>query len=287
MNFELSDTATLEQCRAYKIELQKGISLFNRRPSKGIEFLINTKKVGNSPEEVAAFLKNNTAGLSETVIGDYLGEREEFALRVMHAYVDSFNFKSMDFGEAIRFFLCGFRLPGEAQKIDRIMEKFAERYCKCNPDSFTSADTAYVLAYSVIMLNTDAHNNMVKEKMTKSDFIQNNRGIDDGKDLPEEYLGALYDQIVKNEIKMNADSSLPQNKQANSLNKLSGMDGLLNLVNWKQTEEKPLGANGLLIGHIQEQFKAKTGKSESAYHHISDVAILRFMVEVCWGPMLA
>ncbi|MBA0573167.1 hypothetical protein Golob_000456, partial [Gossypium lobatum] len=165
------------------------------RPSKGIEFLINTKKVGNSPEEVAAFLKNNTAGLSETVIGDYLGEREEFALRVMHAYVDSFNFKSMDFGEAIRFFLCGFRLPGEAQKIDRIMEKFAERYCKCNPDSFTSADTAYVLAYSVIMLNTDAHNNMVKEKMTKSDFIQNNRGIDDGKDLPEEYLGALYDQI--------------------------------------------------------------------------------------------
>nr|KJB79753.1 hypothetical protein B456_013G065100 [Gossypium raimondii] len=265
----------------------KGVSLFNRKPSKGIEFLINTKKVGNSPEEVAAFLKNNTAGLSETVIGDYLGEREEFALRVMHAYVDSFNFKSMDFGEAIRFFLCGFRLPGEAQKIDCIMEKFAERYCKCNPDSFTSADTAYVLAYSVIMLNTDAHNNMVKEKMTKSDFIQNNRGIDDGKDLPEEYLGALYDQIVKNEIKMNADSSLPQNKQANSLNKLLGMDGLLNLVNWKQTEEKPLGANGLLIGHIQEQFKAKTGKSESAYHHISDVAILRFMVEVCWGPMLA
>ncbi|MBA0843149.1 hypothetical protein Goarm_000363, partial [Gossypium armourianum] len=287
MNFELSDTATLEQCRAYKIELQKGVSLFNRKPSKGIEFLINTKKVGNSPEEVAAFLKNNTAGLSETVIGDYLGEREEFALRVMHAYVDSFNFKSMDFGEAIRFFLCGFRLPGEAQKIDRIMEKFAERYCKCNPDSFTSADTAYVLAYSVIMLNTDAHNNMVKEKMTKSDFIQNNRGIDDGKDLPEEYLGALYDQTMKNEIKMNADSSLPQNKQANSLNKLLGMDGLLNLVNWKQTEEKPLGANGLLIGHIQEQFKAKTGKSESAYHHISDVAILRFMVEVCWGPMLA
>ncbi|MBA0731283.1 hypothetical protein Golax_025632 [Gossypium laxum] len=260
---------------------------FELKPSKGIEFLINTKKVGNSPEEVAAFLKNNTAGLSETMIGDYLGEREEFALRVMHAYVDSFNFKSMDFGEAIRFFLCGFRLPGEAQKIDRIMEKFAERYCKCNPDSFTSADTAYVLAYSVIMLNTDAHNNMVKEKMTKSDFIQNNRGIDDGKDLPEEYLGALYDQIVKNEIKMNADSSLPQNKQANSLNKLLGMDGLLNLVNWKQTEEKPLGANGLLIGHIQEQFKAKTGKSESAYHHISDVAILRFMVEVCWGPMLA
>ncbi|KAL4346705.1 hypothetical protein GQ457_17G004310 [Hibiscus cannabinus] len=287
INSELSDAAALEQRRAYKIELQKGVQLFNKKPSKGIEFLIRTQKVGNSPEEVAAFLKKNTSILNETMIGDYLGEREEFALRVMHSYVDSFNFKSMDFGEAIRFFLSGFRLPGEAQKIDRIMEKFAERYCKCNPNSFTSADTAYVLAYSVIMLNTDAHNNMVKDKMTKSDFIRNNRGIDDGKDLPEEYLGALYDQIVKNEIKMNADSSVPQSKQANSLNKLLGLDGILNLVSWKQTEEKPLGATGLLIRHIQEQFKAKSGKSESVYHAVSDVAILRCMVEVCWGPMLA
>ncbi|XP_060676149.1 brefeldin A-inhibited guanine nucleotide-exchange protein 1 isoform X2 [Ziziphus jujuba] len=285
-NSESSDAATLEQRRAYKIEMQKGISLFNRKPSKGIEFLISTKKIGSSPEEVASFLKK-TSGLNETVIGDYLGEREEFSLKVMHAYVDSFNFIGMDFGEAIRFFLRGFRLPGEAQKIDRIMEKFAERYCKCNPSSFTSADTAYVLAYSVILLNTDAHNNMVKEKMTKADFIRNNRGIDDGKDLPEEYLGTLYDQIVKNEIKMNAEPSAPQSKQANSINKLLGLDGILNLVTWKQTEEKALGANGLLIRHIQEQFKAKSGKSESVYHAVTDIAILRFMVEVCWGPMLA
>ncbi|XP_011000850.1 PREDICTED: brefeldin A-inhibited guanine nucleotide-exchange protein 1-like [Populus euphratica] len=286
VNSEMSDAATLEQRRAYKIELQKGISIFNRKPSKGIEFLINAKKVSGSPEEVATFLKNTT-GLNETVIGDYLGERDEFCLRVMHAYVDSFNFKEMDFGEAIRFFLRGFRLPGEAQKIDRIMEKFAERYCKCNPNSFTSADTAYVLAYSVIMLNTDAHNSMVKDKMSKADFIRNNRGIDDGKDLPEEYLGTLYDQIVKNEIKMSADSSVPQSKQANSLNKLLGLDGILNLVTGKQTEEKALGANGLLIRRIQEQFKAKSGKSGSIYHVVTDAAILRFMVEVCWGPMLA
>jgi hypothetical protein len=61
----------------------------------------------------------------------------------------------------------GCRLPGEAQKIDRLMEKFAERFCSCNPGSFKSADVAYVLAFSVIMLNTDAHNPGVKNKMTK------------------------------------------------------------------------------------------------------------------------
>jgi len=146
-------------------QMQKGVSLFNRKPSKGIDFLMSTKKIGNSPEDVASFLKNTT-GLNPTIIGDYLGEREEFPLKVMHGYVDSFNFEGMDFGESIRYFLRGFRLPGEAQKIDRIMEKFAERFCKCNPNSFTSADTAYVLAYSVIMLNTDAHNSMVKDKVS-------------------------------------------------------------------------------------------------------------------------
>ena len=66
-----------------------------------------------------------------------------------------------------RTFLNGFRLPGEAQKIDRLMEKFAERYVSCNPDAFKSADVAYVLAYSVIMLNTDAHNPQVKVKMSQ------------------------------------------------------------------------------------------------------------------------
>lgn len=285
-NSGLSDAATLEQRRAYKIEFQKGISLFNRKPSRGIEFLISTKKIGGSPEEVASFLKNAT-GLNAMMIGDFLGERDEFPLKVMHAYVDSLNFEILDFGEAIRFLLRGFRLPGEAQKIDRIMEKFAERYCKCNPSAFSSADTAYVLAYSVIMLNTDAHNSMVKDKMSKSDFIRNNRGIDDGKDLPEDYLGSLYDQIVKNEIKMNADTSAPQNKQASSLNKLLGLDNILNLVNWKQTEEKALGANDMLIKHIQEQFKEKSGKLESIFYSITDTAILRFMMEVCWAPMMA
>lgn len=62
------------------------------------------------------------------MIGDYLGQHEEFPLAVMHAYVDSMNFSGMKFDTAIREFLRGFRLPGEAQKIDRLMEKFAERY---------------------------------------------------------------------------------------------------------------------------------------------------------------
>lgn len=37
-----------------------------------------------------------------------------------------------------RQFLWSFRLPGEAQKIDRMMEAFASRYCQCNAGVFQS-----------------------------------------------------------------------------------------------------------------------------------------------------
>ncbi|GAU13160.1 hypothetical protein TSUD_179020 [Trifolium subterraneum] len=283
---EASDVSTIEQRRAYKLELQEGISLFNRKPKKGIEFLINANKVGNSPEEIAAFLKD-ASGLNKTLIGDYLGEREELSLKVMHAYVDSFDFQGMEFDEAIRMFLQGFRLPGEAQKIDRIMEKFAERYCKCNQKVFSSADTAYVLAYSVILLNTDAHNPMVKNKMSADDFIKNNRGIDDGKDLPEEYLRSLFERISRNEIKMKDVDLEHQQIQAVNPNKLLGLDSILNIVIRKRGEDGHMGTSDDLIRRMQEEFREKARKTESVYYAATDVVILRFMIEVCWAPMLA
>ncbi len=60
---------------------------------------------------------------------------------------------------------------GEAQQIDRIMEKFAECFCGANPGVFASADGAYLLAFAIIMLNTDAHNPMADAHMSKADFV--------------------------------------------------------------------------------------------------------------------
>ena len=60
---------------------------------------------------------------------------------------------------------------GEAQKIDRIMEKFAERYCADNPGVFRSADCAYLLAFALVMLNTDAHNPHADGSLGPDDFV--------------------------------------------------------------------------------------------------------------------
>ncbi|KAF9626444.1 hypothetical protein IFM89_034378, partial [Coptis chinensis] len=100
------------------------MSKFNRLPGKGIEYLISNMLV-NSPSSVVRFLRS-TPSLDKAMVGDYLGQHEEFPLAVMHAFVDSMKFLGMKFHTSIKKFLKGFRLPGEAQKIDRIMEKFVE-----------------------------------------------------------------------------------------------------------------------------------------------------------------
>jgi brefeldin A-inhibited guanine nucleotide-exchange protein len=60
--------------------------------------------LGGAPEDVAAFLAK-ADGLDKTLIGDYLGEREDFNLKVMHCYVDALDFSDMEFDTAIRTFL--------------------------------------------------------------------------------------------------------------------------------------------------------------------------------------
>jgi Sec7-like guanine-nucleotide exchange factor len=46
---------------------------------------------------------------------------------------------------SIRKFLQSFLLPGEAQQIDRLMLKFAERYVVNNPTTFANAGIIFTL----------------------------------------------------------------------------------------------------------------------------------------------
>lgn len=87
------------------------------------------------------------------------------------------------------------------------MEKFAERYTEQNASVFPTADAAFILAFSVIMLNTDLHNPAIKEerRMTKDGFVRNNRGICDGQDLAEEFLTSIFDRIKKAPISLKED----------------------------------------------------------------------------------
>ncbi|PWY62619.1 guanyl-nucleotide exchange factor [Aspergillus eucalypticola CBS 122712] len=200
------DPSQIEKVKQRKIAFTNAIQQFNFKAKRGIKLFIKDGFVrSSSPEDIAAFLFRNER-LDKAMIGEYLGEGEAENIAIMHAFVDMMEFSKRRFVDALRQFLQHFRLPGEAQKIDRFMLKFAERYVTQNPNAFANADTAYVLAYSVIMLNTDQHSAKIKgRRMTKEDFIKNNRGINDNQDLPDDYLGSIYDEIANNEIVLDTE----------------------------------------------------------------------------------
>lgn len=189
-------------------DIDECISKFNESPQKGIESLIEKEIVKDEPSSIARFLFERD-DIDKTKLGLFLSEGEPFNNNILDSFVSLMEFTNMEFDMALRRYLTKFRLPGEAQKIDRLMEKFAERYYELNPEigPFKSQDSVYILSFSVIMLNTDAHNPAIKKqnKMTKKQFIANNSGINDGENFPEKFLSDLYDKIVTYEIKMESD----------------------------------------------------------------------------------
>lgn len=193
---------TVKQRKTYLLE---GIRLFNFSPKKGIAYLSKNGFLdANDPKTIAKFILENDT-LDKTQVGEYLGGSKEQNIAVMHEFLDQMDFVNKSFLDALRSLLQHFRLPGESQVIDRFMLKFAEKYVNDNPKEFANADTVYVLSYSVIMLNTDQHSPQVKNRMTLDDFIKNNRGIDDGKDLDPKFLEEVYKDIQGNEIILNSE----------------------------------------------------------------------------------
>ncbi len=66
--------------------------------------------------------------------------------------MESYNFVNVRYVESLKRVLSGFRLPGEGQKVDRIMEKFGDKFFHDNPESFGSAECIYLLSYATMML---------------------------------------------------------------------------------------------------------------------------------------
>ncbi|KAF9247274.1 hypothetical protein BU15DRAFT_39296 [Melanogaster broomeanus] len=285
----VDDPTRFENAKQKKTTLLEGIKKFNFKPKRGIEFLIEAGFIASPlPEDIARFLLT-TDGLSKAMIGEYLGEGDADNVAVMHAFVDILDFRNLKFIDALRLFLQAFRLPGEAQKIDRFMLKFAERYIAGNSQTpFKNADTAYVLSYSTIMLNTDAHNPQIKDRMTKAGFVRNNRGINDGEDLPEEFLLSIFDEIQNNEIRMKDEMDAAINLPiagpglANALANV-GRD-LQKEAYMLQSSSIASKTEGLFRTLMRSQRRSRAGEHFFSASHFVHV---RPMFEVAWIPFLA
>ena len=206
-------TQELHERKRRKHAHQKVARAFNAGPMNDSwkELAVREKILDSeaSAKSIAEFLLT-ASHVDKAKLGIYLSKGPDedypFNAAVREAFVSCYDFKDLTFAAALRKFLSKFRLPGEAQCIDRLMESFSKELHRQRGEDmfFKNSDAIYVLAFSTIMLNTDLHNPTIKEeqRMTKEQFVRNNRGINGGDDLPAEFLEELYDQIKENEIQV-------------------------------------------------------------------------------------
>jgi hypothetical protein len=180
-------------------------------------------------------------------------------------------------------FLSSFRLPGEAQQIDRILQAFAEN-CgrKCvetvdlkyfSDDPKKAADAAYLLAFSIILLNTDLHNHNIRSdrKMTVEAFVLNNTNygrdiMEEGKELPRVYLENIYKSIREEEIRTECE----------------GAEGFMTVERWKDV----LKSSHVLNNEPKFPPHPTTNLMIDVFHKAEARDVKNLVFEMCLFPVL-
>ena len=280
--------------RKFAEHLSTGYAKFAIRPKSGIEYLITHGLIQDDPQSIAKFFLDHKNNLDKTGLGDYMGDAKDFNIKVMHTYVDLLDFSGMEVDNAMRHYLAGFRLPGEAQKIDRMLEKFAERYLINNQGRFENADAVFTLAFSVILLNTDLHNPSIapEKKMTKNGFVRNNQGINGGQDFDIKFQHDIFDRIASNQISLREDDLARE--------KIKGRKETVGFFgrSAKETEElyvkerkELLAASEALL--LNEDGSSSTGSEKNGLIGNekeplkSNKEYISSMFQVSWGSMLS
>ncbi len=218
VNVSSNFLSSLFKCgRLAKGILREATRLFCEKSETGFTYLQTTGAFSDpmSPKAVANFLRL-TPDIPKDAVGAYLGELGKenakyqgndkwFHAQVLTEYVCSFEFEGQGILDCMRIFLSAFRLPGEAQQIDRILVIFSEF---CHSSSFEgrsglleNPEVTYLLSFSIIMLNTDRHNPNIRadRRMTLDQFVRNNTNY--GKDvnqtlpLPRSFLESIFHSI--------------------------------------------------------------------------------------------
>ena len=173
----------LDMRNELKKEEEKGKELLEKISfmvkEKGVEETIKAlheEKVVdmNDAKEVGRFLFEHSDGFGNKLLGEYLSEMQN--LETMVAFIKSIDYKGRDPIICLKDYISRASLPGEASKIDRIIENIGvacyESNCKTMRFPFDSSDKVYLILFAIVMLNTDLHNSVVVSKITKKMFIR-------------------------------------------------------------------------------------------------------------------
>lgn len=187
--------------------------LFNEKASRGVEALYKEGflKDPSDKKELAEFFFKRSTRLNKKVLGIYLSSPQNIDL--LREFMHLFDFSGLRVDEGLRIMLKAFRLPGESQQIERIVETFADAFVALQSSEdggvlylqqgqepvVLDSSAVFLLSFSIIMLNTDLHNPRIKRHMDLNDYERNVSGAHS---FPRWYLENIYNSIRDREIVM-------------------------------------------------------------------------------------
>jgi len=122
-----------------KNEFFKAAQKFNFKWKNGVKYLRENSLIPDAVEDwkghvkgIVTFLKT-TNNLDKTTIGEFLGVDGELNKACLTEFIFQYDLRNKPFVESLRTVLLGFRLPGEGQIVDRMMECFGEKFVSDNP----------------------------------------------------------------------------------------------------------------------------------------------------------
>lgn len=74
---QLDPAKQVAHLKQQKSLIEFGVELFSKKPKKGLEFLYEKGFIGNSPQDIALLFQSEER-LDKTVVGDYLGDGDEY-----------------------------------------------------------------------------------------------------------------------------------------------------------------------------------------------------------------
>jgi Sec7-like guanine-nucleotide exchange factor len=191
-----------------RANIRKAIGIFNEKAELGIDFM--TKSIAMIPdtkEGIAKFLTHPSIfpHLSRREIGRYLGQKQN--KDTFYQVLTAHDYCGLHLDEALRKFFMTFQPMVTTSSLKVMLRTFAIRFCECNPHYFCESpadavETAYLLCFAMLMLNTDAHNSTVINKMTRQQFVAYIFSSLNLK-ININYLEGIYNRIVSQEITTN------------------------------------------------------------------------------------
>lgn len=245
---------------------------FNAGKKSGIKLLKDLGVIKEGPESMAKFLKEDKR-VSPFMIGEIFGGDDDFSLQVLEMYLESLNLKDLTVLESLKYYLSLFELPGESQKVERILEAFAKQYTKDNPDLYTQ-DCTHLLSFLLMMLHTNIHNPQVIDKMNLQTFLSIGKNIDNGgKPISVEMLTKFFHDILQAPLAIHSLEKRKKEIQETLSRSFKEKQELFKLESIKLIENYSL--------------KAKEFEINDDYQFVENSSCLQVFISTMWTSLMA